>query len=98
MKKRLYYLALNVYQYSYVKPIYRKIGGVFIIHKIRTWQHLVRSFLHIKSQSPTRGVLGLQPATKFQRYYRYSSLTGVMISTVNKRFKRDRDRLKTSLH
>lgn len=92
----LYYLAKNIYQYSYVKPLYREIGGNFITHKPRGLFQLKRSFLGYKSKNPSRGWFGLQPKIQYTKLFDYRSLEGVMISAIGGGgFQRNADRLIT---
>jgi len=85
----LYYLALNIYQYSFIKPIYREIGGQFLIHKPRALFHLKQSFWGFKSKNPSHGWLRLQPKTIRVKHFDYSSLEGLIISTRNRDLKRN---------
>ncbi|MEE9466558.1 MAG: CDP-glycerol glycerophosphotransferase family protein [Candidatus Neomarinimicrobiota bacterium] len=91
----IHYTAINIYQYSYVKPLYREIGGDFIVHKPRAWIHLVKNFRGFDSQHPSRGLLGTQPKTRFHSFRKYDSLSGLLVSTIQFQFSRNPDRLTT---
>ena len=60
----VHYVARNIYQYAFIKTLYREIGGQFLIHKPRAWMHLTKSFRGFDSKQPSRGMLGTQPKTK----------------------------------
>lgn len=93
--KDLYYLALNIYQFSYLKPLYRKIGGDFIVHKPRSLLQLEQNFFGFPSQSPSRGWFGLQPKTRYMDYQDYSKLSGVMVSSIQFDYERVPEELTT---
>lgn len=85
---KLYYLASDVYQYSYIKLLYREIGGQFVVHKPRALFHLKQAFWGFKSKNPSYGWFGLQPKTTITKYYNYTTLEGVMVSTIMHDMKR----------
>jgi len=91
----LYYLALNVYQYSYIKPLYRELGGEFIIHKPRAYFQLKRSFWGFESDRPTRDWIGLQPKIQSTKYFDYRKLSGIMVTTTNSALKYNPEKLST---
>lgn len=91
----IHYVARNIYQYAYIKTLYREIGGEFIVHKLRAWQHLVRNFRGFESKQPSRGFLGTQPKTRLITHRNYDMLSGFLLSTVAVEFSRNPQRLTT---
>jgi len=83
----LHYLALNIYQYSYIKPLYREIGGDFIVHKPRSYFQLKRSFRGFESRHTSRDWIGLQPKVRFTKYFDYHKLSGLLVTTTNSELK-----------
>ncbi len=92
---KLYYLASDVYQYSHIKLLYREIGGQFVVHKPRALFHLKRSFWRFQSKNPSYGLFRLQPKTIITKYFDYSSLEGVLVSTIMHGMKRNPAKLVT---
>jgi len=93
--KNLYYLAWNIYQYSFVKTVYREIGGEFIVHKPRTILQLKQNFRDYPSKNPSRGWFGIQPKTRYQKYKDYSDLSGILFCSTQQFFDRDPEKLVT---
>ena len=90
---KIYYQARNIYQYSYVKSLYREIGGDFIIHKPRTIIHLKKNFAGFPSKNPSKDIFGCQPKTRYKRYEKYDKLSGILISLNRFHFSRNPDKL-----
>lgn len=91
----IHYLALNVYQYSYVKSLYAVLGGNFIVHKPRSAIHLMQNLHSYPSQAPSRNWYGLRPRLEHLPYHDFTSISGVLISTIQSHFTYHKERLTT---
>ncbi len=91
----VHYVARNIYQYAFIKTLYRVVGGDFIIHKPRSWMHLAKNLRGFESKHPSRGFLGIQPKTRLFTHRNYDKLAGFLLSMVAIDFSRNPQRLTT---
>ena len=76
------YFANQIYQFSYTLPIYRKLGGKFILKSIKRYIQLKR---HLKDTNKDPNVKNFMntPPVKIVRMKRVAKLDGIVISASN---------------
>ena len=45
--KNIYYYANNIYQFSYALPVYKRLGGIFVVRDRRRYWHFKRYFINL---------------------------------------------------
>lgn len=77
-----YYYANQIYQFSYVLPIYRRVGGTFVISKLKRVAQLWKYMRNVDSPSHRCTILTTPPFTRRSRKRLYD-LEGVILSVSN---------------
>lgn len=85
----IYYFANQIYQLSYAWPLYREIGGSFIVRKTKTYFKFKR-FLRGSVSSPGASFLGT-PVVRKRKLKNTFDLTGLILSQSNSRIHNNKE-------
>ena len=81
MKKELFYIANSIYQFAYALPLYRQLGGTFVVHspkKLRHFQAQMQGLAPVTTENPT----GL-PAVRLVPREEIPQLSGILFFWAN---------------
>ena len=85
----IYFFANQVYQYGHAKPIYDKIGGVFVVNKLN---RALRFKYYLRNTEITGGGIFKAPKVLKKPKNEVYDLEGVIISGSNSEIKHDKNK------
>ena len=79
---KIYYFANQIYQYSYTLPIYRQLGGTFIVKSLKRYLQF-KKYLKESNTHPEIKTFMNTPPVKMVLMSRIAKLKGIVISASN---------------
>jgi hypothetical protein len=89
-----YYYANQIYQFSYILPIYRRMGGTFMISKLKRIAQLWKYMRHLDGPSRRRTLFDTPPFIRRDRKGVHD-LEGVILSVSNATINCDGEKCRT---
>lgn len=75
----IYYYGKQIYQFSYSKPIYKEIGGTFIVYKARNWFEY-KYYLRGLNTDPNYKSIMNTPPVLVRDYKHLNDIKGIMLT------------------
>src|SRR5262249_10307239 len=90
----IYYLSGRIYQFSYVLPLYREIGGALIIYKWKRFRYVLRYLRNVRFSQDKRTFLNTPRVAKCPNDD-LRDLSGVILPTSEDGFQYNRQTCKS---
>jgi len=90
----IYFFANQIYQFSYARPIYKKVGGTFIVRKFRKYLQFKKHLINANEFPEIKTFLNTPPIQKLNIKNLYD-LKGIIISLSNTRINCDHNKCTT---
>ena len=90
----IYYYGKQIYQFSYSKPIYEKIGGTFIVYKNRNWWEFKYYLRGLNADKNKKNFLNTPPVI-VRDYKHLNDLKGLILTHSARKLNIDHKHCKT---
>ena len=89
---KIYYYANHIYQLSYALPIYRKLGGTFIVNSLKKFYHFKKYLRNMQNSSDKKTFLNTPQIILKNPEKKFLDLEGIIISFSNSWIKCNREK------
>ena len=80
---KIYYYANHIYQLSYALPIYRKLGGIFVVNSMKKYYHFKKFLRNLKISSGKKTFLNTPQIILRNPEKNFPDAEGIIISFSN---------------